>query len=104
MEVFEAGLNELLPEGATNEVYELQTDSETELVWFMSEVTVSVYCNGTNDCVSEAFESFNTFKTELSTSIDEGSFTDLIQEIATEEGVTELESAAATSVETTTPE
>eukprot|EP00984_Skeletonema_dohrnii_P005318 scaffold1868_cov139-Skeletonema_dohrnii-CCMP3373.AAC.8 len=70
----------------------------------MSEVTVSVYCNGTNDCVSEAFESFNTFNTELSTSIDEGSFTDLIQEIATEEGVTELESAAATSVEATTPE
>ena len=104
MEVFEAGLNEFLPEGSTNEVYKFQTDNETGLVLVLSEVTVSQYCNGTNDCVSEAFESFNTFNTELSTSVGDGSLTASIQEFAAEAGVAELDSVAATSVETTTPE
>ena len=114
MEVFQAGLNKFLAEGSTNEVYsfgdfgdmssfvrKLQTDNETKV---LSEVTISQYCNGTNDCGSEAFGSFETFKTELLTSIGDGSFTESIQEIAIEGGVTELDSAVATSVEISTPE
>ena len=125
MEVFVAELNKFLAEGSTNEVYsfgdfgymssfvrKLQTDNETKV---LSEVTISQYCNGTNDCGSEAFGSFETFKTELLTSIGDGSFTESIQEIAAEagdtsrklqpkQGILELESAVATGVEISTPE
>mmetsp|Transcript_18895 Transcript_18895/g.31805 ORF Transcript_18895/g.31805 Transcript_18895/m.31805 type:complete len:357 (-) Transcript_18895:90-1160(-) len=117
MEVFQAGLNKFLAEGSTNEVYsfgdmlkssfvrKLETyTNETGPVLVLSEVTISQYCNGTNDCGSEAFGSFETFKTELLTSIGDGSFTESIQEIAIEGGVTELDSAVATSVEISTPE
>lgn len=116
MEVFEAGLNKFLAEGATNEVYsfgdmlkssfvrKLETYNETGPVLVLSEVTHSQYCNGTNDCVTEAFGLVDTFKEELSTAIGGGSFTQSIQEIATEGGVTELDSAVATSVEISTPE
>ncbi len=73
-----------------------QGDDDSFEVGFVAEI--SNFCDGTTDCVGDAFDQFDALKTDVTESVKSGNFTVDAKEIAEEQGVDGVDDMNAINV------
>ncbi len=89
IEAFQAAVENLLQVAGIDAIVEVtgSEDTRTGDLDITVEITFTAYCYGSNVCVSEVKELFETFEFEFTQSVDNGSFENSVQEEAAADGV-----------------